>query len=71
MPLLSAFDKHLRCPCGLPRILGSDLEIQPTNGFESHLFVAPDPSTPKGAPWPKVKVYCCRGCASLYAQAER
>jgi hypothetical protein len=61
----------LRCPCGITRNQRQDIELQPTNGFESHIFVAHDPATPRGAPWPRVKAYCCRGCAGLYAQAER
>jgi len=61
-------DARQQCACGQYRDPLLDIEIQPTNGFESHVFVALLPDTPRGASHPRVRLWSCKTCAALYAE---
>ncbi len=54
---------YVNCPCGKPHDQ-QDIEIAAANGAP---LVALDPSW---SPPPRVRLYCCANCASLYAEAE-
>lgn len=60
------YQTYASCPCGKPHDI-DDIELSLPGVAPAQPLIALDPSR---LPPPRVRLYCCYNCASVYAEAE-